>query len=400
LNNQSISWKKNLYVIAIAEYFAIVGFSLFAPFLPLYIQQLGNYTTEQASVWVGVAIGGAGIAMFISSPIWGIISDRLGRKPMLLRAQIGGAVIIALLIIAPNVYTFVGLRIIQGLFTGTVTAASAMVAAGTPRDKLPLAMGTLLGAVFAGSTTGPLLGGFLADTVGIQATFGITAGLLALGGIIILFFSSENFQRPVQGQSTSLKDLLKLAASPKILPLLMVIAALNLGPQIVQPMLPLIISEVSPADKAASLSGLALGLMGIMAAISSFVIGRFNRRFPVRNILIVCCICTGLLYLPPIWAGTAVHLIILIGITGLMVGGIVTSSNSLVGMAVPVAQQGVGYGLSQSAMSLGGGIGPFIGGGLVQLIGLRPVFAVTAGVYILVGIVAALLIPRQISRSN
>lgn len=225
MNNQTVSWKKNLYVIAIAEYFAIVGFSLFTPFLPLYIQQLGNFTTEQASIWVGVAIGGAGIAMFISSPIWGIVSDRLGRKPMLLRAQIGGAVIIALLIVAPNVYTFVGLRIIQGLFTGTVTAASAMVAAGTPRDKLPFAMGTLLGAVFAGSTTGPLLGGFLADTVGIQATFGITAGLLALGGFIILLFSTENFKRPAQGQSTSLKELLNLAFSPKILPLLMVIAA-------------------------------------------------------------------------------------------------------------------------------------------------------------------------------
>jgi MFS transporter, DHA1 family, multidrug resistance protein len=399
LNNKVVSWKKNLYVISIAEFFAIVGFSLFAPFLPLYIQQLGNFTTAQASVWVGIAIGGAGLSMFISSPIWGIVSDRLGRKPMLLRAQIGGAIVIGLLIIAPNVYTFVGLRIIQGLFTGTVTAASAMVAAGTPRDKLTVSMGTLLGAVFAGSTMGPLLGGFLADAVGIKATFAITSGLLAVGGIIILFFATENFQRPAEGQRTTLKELLSLAMSPKILPLLMVIAALNLGPQIVQPILPLIISEISPAGKAASLSGLALGLMGIMGAISSFVIGRFNRRFPVRSILIVCCIGTGLLYLPPIWAGSVVQLIVFIGIAGLLVGGIVTSSNSLIGFAVPISQQGVGYGLSQSAMSLGSGLGPFIGGGLAPLIGLRPILGVTAGVYILVAIVAALLIPKQLSRN-
>ena len=399
MNNKSISWKKNLYIISIAEFFAIVGFSLFSPFLSLYIQQLGNFTSAQASIWAGIAIGGAGLSMFISSPIWGIVSDRLGRKPMLMRAQFGGAVIIGLFIIAPNVYSFVGLRIIQGLFTGTVTAASAMIAAGTPRDKLTISMGTLLGAVYAGTTMGPLLGGFLADSVGIKATFAITSGLLAIGGIIILFFATENFQRPAEGQRTSLKEVLSLAFSPKILPLLMVVAALNLGPQIVQPILPLIISEISPVGKAASLSGLALGLMGIMAAISAFVIGRFNRRFPVRTILIVCCIGTGLLYLPSIWAGSAAQLVVFIGITGLLVGGIVTSSNSLIGMAVPISQQGVGYGLSQSAMSLGGGLGPFIGGGLASLIGLRPVLGVTAGVYVAVGIIAALLIPKTLSRN-
>jgi len=130
---------------------------------------------------------------------------------MLMRAQFGGAVIIGLFIIAPNVYSFVGLRIIQGLFTGTVTAASAMIAAGTPRDKLTISMGTLLGAVYAGTTMGPLLGGFLADSVGIKATFAITSGLLAIGGIIILFFATENFQRPAEGQRTSLKEVLSLA---------------------------------------------------------------------------------------------------------------------------------------------------------------------------------------------
>jgi MFS family permease len=120
-----------------------------------------------------------------------------------------------------------------------------------------------------------------------------------------------------------------------------------------------------------------------------------NGRIPVRNILVLCCVGTGLLYLPPIWARTEVQIVFLIALAGVLTGGIVTSSNSLVSMAVPVAQQGLAYGLSQSASSLGGGIGPFIGGGLAPLIGLRYTFAVATGVYVLVGILASRLIPER-----
>jgi MFS transporter, DHA1 family, multidrug resistance protein len=398
LNTQSVSWKKNLYIISIAEFIAIVGFCLFAPFMPLYLQKLGNLSTGETALWSGIAMGGGGLALLISSPLWGMLADRMGRKPMLLRAQFGGALTIVLFIIAPNVYAFVGFRMIQGLFTGTVAAASALVASTTPREKLPFAMGILLGAVYAGTTIGPLVGGFLADAFGFTITFVVTSVLLAIGGIIILLFSRENFQRPAPESRTSFREMLRLAISPAMLPLLMVVAALNLGPQIVQPILPLVISELSSPEKAASSAGLALGLMGVVTAISSVVVGRFDRRIPIRKILIVCCIGTGLLYLPPFWANSTVLLIIFIGLMGLFVGGMVTSANSMVSLSVPYSKQGIAYGLSQSAMSLGAGVGPFIGGGLAHVIGLRPIFFVAAGVFILVGLLCMKLIPQRLSK--
>lgn len=359
------------------------------------MQKLGNFDSGDAALWAGVATGGAGLAMFISAPFWGMLADRWGRKPMLLRAQFGGAVVVALYIFVPNVFVFLGFRVLQGLFTGTVSAASALVATNTPRDKLPLTMGTLLGAIYAGFTLGPLAGGFLADNFGFSVTFAITSLLLLCGGLVILFFASENFQRPAPAQRTSLNSMMKLAFSREIFPLLLVVSVLNLGPQIVQPILPLIIGQISPTGDAASYSGLALGLNGIVAAVSAFAIGRFGRGIPVRNILIVCCVGTGILYLGPFWASSITQLILFIGLTGLLSGGIVTSANSLVGLSVPVAQQGIAYGLSQSANSLGSGVGPFIGGGLAPVIGLRPIFLVTAGVFLLVGLVSMKLLPAK-----
>jgi DHA1 family multidrug resistance protein-like MFS transporter len=388
------TWRRNLYVIAVAEFIVLLGFSLFMPFLPLYMQKIGGFGHEETAVWVGIASGCAGIAMFISSPFWGLLADRWGRKSMLLRAQFGGAVCVALMAIAPNIYFLVSFRIFQGLFTGTVAAASALVAAMTPQEKLPFSMGVLMASVLSGQTLGPLLGGILSDNFGFTTTFIITASLLTIGGLIILFMVKENFQRPAKGQSSSIGSLVHLAFSPQIFPLLMVLAALSIGPQITSPVVPLIIDKMSGAGGAATASGAAYALLGIIAAISSIVFSRFHGRFAVRSILVFCCIGTGLLYVLPIFATSTTQLIILIGLTGLLNGGIIISSNSLVGLSVPVSQQGIAYGLSQSASSLGGGIGPFIGGGIAPLIGLGNVFGVSAAVFMVVGILTMKLIPN------
>jgi DHA1 family multidrug resistance protein-like MFS transporter len=206
-NLLSEPWQRNLFIIALAEFFAIVGFTLYLPFLPLLIQKLGNMGSDGAAFWSGIANGGAGLAMFISAPLWGIIADRWGRKPMLLRAQLGGVIVSALFIFAPNIYYLVGFRILQGLFTGTVGAAAALVASVTPRNRIAHSMGILMAGVYIGYTIGPSLGGLLAATLGYTATFVVAACLLLLGGLIILFFTRETFQRPAEGQRTNMRDL-------------------------------------------------------------------------------------------------------------------------------------------------------------------------------------------------
>jgi len=192
-----------------------MGFSFVNPFMPLFIQELGAFTTQQAAFWAGIAISASGIAMFFSAPLWGIVADRWGRKPMVLRAMFGAGVVLALVGLAPNIYYVVALRFTQGLLSGTVAAASALVAASTPRNKMPFAMGLLMVAVFGGQSFGPLAGGFIADSVGYKAAFFITGGLLFSGGFIVLLFVKEKFERPAKGQSASLSSLLRQGAESR-----------------------------------------------------------------------------------------------------------------------------------------------------------------------------------------
>ena len=394
------SWQRNLYIIAVAELIVIMGFSFAQPFMPLFIKQLGSYNDDQAAFWSGITAGASGIAMFLSSPIWGILADRWGRKAMLLRAQFGSAVILALAAFSPNIYVFMALRFIQGMLSGTVPAASALVASQTPRERVPFAMSSLMVAVFAGNTVGPLVGGLIADAVGFKPTFFITAALLTIGGLIILFFVHERFERPAKGRSASLGQALRMAGSREILPLLVVISALNFAPSMMGPIIPLVIDQLSPSGTTAASAGLVFALIGLVAAASAFVAGRVVKRVPLKQILIFSCVGTGLLYLPPMLARNLGQLVPLIAATALLNGGIITSSNSLVSYSVPLSQQGIAYGLSQSANSLGGGLGPLVGGTLASWLGLKAVFALAGGLFIVVGVlVSRTLVGRAIPKS-
>ncbi len=388
----SESWRKNLYTIFVAEFIVIVGFSFVSPFMPLFIQDLGTFTSQKAAFWAGIATSASGIAMFFSAPLWGIVADRWGRKPMVLRAMFGAGVVLALIGLAPNIYYVIALRFVQGLLSGTVAAASALVASLTPRNKMPFAMGLLMVAVFVGTSFGPLVGGFMADSVGYKAAFFITGGFLFSGGLIVLFFVKEKFERPAKGQSASLSSLLRLAKSREMLPLLLALCALHAAPHMITPIISLFIRELNPEGMAATASGLAFGLMGVVAAISAIITGRLGGHINLKKILVISCLGTGLLYLPPMWARTVTQLIIFIALTGLLKGGLMTSSNALVGLSVPRSQQGIAYGVAQSANALGNGLGPLIGGSLAPLMGLRPVFGVAGGLFMLIGVAVGKLL--------
>jgi DHA1 family multidrug resistance protein-like MFS transporter len=388
------SWRKNLFAVAIAEFVVIMGFSFVNPFMPLFVQELGSFTSRQAALWAGISTGSMGLATFLSAPGWGILADRWGRKPMVLRSQFGSALVLALAGLSPNIYFFTGLRFMQGLLSGTVAAASALVSSTAPRDRIPFAMGLLMASVYGGSTIGPLVGGILADAVGYRITFYITGAIIFLGALVVLIFARETFERPA-GRHETLGSMWHLAVSGRMLPLLMVVCAVGIGPQMIAPLIPLLFADLNYSGSVATVSGLAFALLGVIGAISAFTSGHLGKRIPLRTILVFSCAGTGLLYLPPIWAQTPAQLIPLVGFTGLLVGGLWTSSSALVGLSTAHSQQGVAYGLSASATSLGIGLGPLIGGSLASILGLRPAFGVAGGLFILIGILASRLLVRR-----
>lgn len=390
----SNSWRRNLYIIFAVEFLVLMSFSFANPFMPMFIQTMGHFTDRQAAFWTGVASAVSGLCMFITAPIWGIIADRWGRKPMVLRAMFGIAAIAALTALAPNIYWLIILRGITGLFSGSMAAASAMVASSTPRDKITFAMGILMVASFGGTAFGPLIGGVMADAIGYRAVFYVIGTVYFIGGLSILLLTHENFVPVPKSELPSFRKLWGLAKSKAIAPLLVVLCVLAIGPSMMNPIIPLFVQELS-SRSAASASGLAMSLMGGVAVISSLVAGRAGSRIDLKTMLFWGCIGTGILYLPPVFATSVFWFILLMALRGIFNGGVIVPSNSLVALSVSRNEQGMAYGLQQSANSLGNGLGPLLGGALASVFGLKIVFPISAGLFIIAGFAVMKFLPRR-----
>ena len=113
-----------------------VGMSQIAPIMPLYIRQLGIHNISAIEQISGIAFGATFIVSAIFSPIWGYAADKFGRKPMLLRASLGMAIVIGSMGLAQNVYQLIGLRILQGVITGYTTACITLIATQTDKEHV------------------------------------------------------------------------------------------------------------------------------------------------------------------------------------------------------------------------------------------------------------------------
>src|ERR1700687_3299130 len=152
-------WERTAWIWAATQFVTLVGFGMGLPFLPMYVQALGVTERAEVAVWSGVLSGSAALTMAVLAPIWGVLADKYGRKAMLVRAMLGGAIVVAAMGFVADVWQLLAIRMVQGAVTGSQAAAAALVAAATPASSVGFALGLVSTAVQVGNTIGPVIGG-------------------------------------------------------------------------------------------------------------------------------------------------------------------------------------------------------------------------------------------------
>ncbi|VTP84880.1 multidrug resistance protein [Proteus vulgaris] len=188
LKPRNNSWKRNLYIVWFGCFLTGAGFSLIMPFLPLYVEELGITDHEELNLWTGVAFSITFLFSAIAAPFWGKLSDRKGRKLMLLRSALGMAIVMVLIGFAQNIWQLLVLRALLGVLGGFVPNANALIATQVPVKKSGWALGTLSTGAVSGALIGPLIGGMLADLYGLRPVFFITSAVLFICFLVTLFF--------------------------------------------------------------------------------------------------------------------------------------------------------------------------------------------------------------------
>jgi DHA1 family multidrug resistance protein-like MFS transporter len=381
-----ISWRRNLYAIWVAQLLAIMGFNMRTPFMPMFLGEIGVETTEGQALWTGIILSvGAGMMAF-ASPFWGAMADRKGRKPMLLRSQFGAFLTIGLTAFVLSPWQMLGLRVVEGVLAGTVTAATALIATTMPRERLGYGLGLVQTAVFSGSALGPLVGGILADAVGYRETFVIASLMLFVAGLITLFVVQERFTpvTPAKGEKTSGLGWGALLG-PALLALVLSMLVIRFASSAVQPIVPLFVEHLAhtTSGSASTLAGLTLGVMGVTSAISSVIFGRVGDKKGHFVVLFFCSLGSAIVYFPMALSQHPWHLIVLQAVFGIFAGGMMPSANALVANITDPARRGTVFGMTNTFASMGGFLGPLAGSGLAATLGLRATFVATGGVLML-----------------
>ncbi|VPQ64393.1 multidrug resistance protein MdtG [Streptococcus pneumoniae] len=165
-----INWKDNLRIAWFGNFLTGASISLVVPFMPIFVENLG-VGSQQIAFYAGLAISVSAISAALFSPIWGILADKYGRKPMMIRAGLAMTITMGGLAFVPNIYWLIFLRLLNGVFAGFVPNATALIASQVPKEKSGSALGTLSTGVVAGTLTGPFIGGFIAELFGIRTVF-------------------------------------------------------------------------------------------------------------------------------------------------------------------------------------------------------------------------------------
>jgi len=395
------AWQRNLYVIWGSQLVAIIGFSVVFPFLPYYVQELGVTELHEVELWSGVLFATQAVTMAIFAPIWGTLSDRYGRKLMVQRAMFGGAVTMAAMGFAQDVWQLAILRAIQGMLTGTVSAATTLVASSTPRERSGYALGLLQMAIWSGASVGPLVGGLIADTWGYRAAFWVTGILLFLAGLTVWRFVEEDFKPPSREQGKPAggfwEGVRLVVHQRSLLSLFSVRFILRLAVRLIGPVLPLFVqSLVAPAARLATITGLISGVQAGASAIGAVTLGRASDRLGYRRVLLVCAALGALLYIPQYFVTTPWQLLILQGAVGLTMSGVLASTSALLANLAPEGRQGAVYGLDASVVSAANAVGPLLGASIAAAIGLRAPFLLTAGGLAIATGLAWVLLPKGV----
>lgn len=352
----------SLPIVYVTVFVDLLGFSIILPFLHYFTQSL-----RADALWVGVVLAAYSAGQFLGSPLLGRLSDRFGRRPVLLMSLLGAALAMTLTGLAHSLWALIGARALAGLFAGSISTAHAYVADVTRPEERARYMGLLGAAIGLGFVVGPALGAMLSHLGrGFSEAAFTAAGLAAVNLLFALFALRESRPAGARAPRPGRFDRAALRAAahrPNQARLLVATFLGTIAFVTVETTYPLFAKRHFDTD--AGDMGFLFTFLGlIMVAVQGGLVGRLARRVGERRMGLAGALVMGLamLFVPAPASLALAHVPL----------AFVSVGRGLLGPAVPAllsratgeAEQGSVLGLNQSVAALARAVGPLLAGWL------------------------------------
>ena len=392
-----MSWKILLAMMVTFALMMSSSYTMLIPFLPIYMQSELGATADNVSLWSGVTYAITFAISAFVSPIWGKLSDKMGKKPMIIRASFLLAITYFLGGIVRTPFELFLVRAFQGIASGLWPACLVMMSACVPKNKIGISMGLMQSANICGGIIGPLLGGILATAFGMRNSFYVGAVALSLITVTTILFIKEPPVAPEKeinkAQNTSYLTFIK---DKNILILLLCVCMTNLVILQIQPIVSLYVQQLSHnSDKAVLLTGFIMSLGGIAGVLASPLWGKTGQKVGFYKTITIAFISAGLLMSLQGVPNSLVLFGLMQFLCGLGFSGIFPSANSILVLLTPPSSRGMGFGSLFSAQMIGGALGPVIGGVIVSFMSFNTVYIISGSILFVIGIYLKFFAPES-----
>jgi predicted MFS family arabinose efflux permease len=383
------SSRSALGVLFLTVFLDLLGFGLVIPLLPLYAKHLAV-----SEGMIGGLFSIYSAMQFLFAPVWGMISDRIGRRPVILISVFGTLVANALMAVAQGPVLLFVARGFAGLCGANLSTAQAYIADVTTAENRTRGMG-MIGAAFGlGFVLGPALAGISSKHLGLAAPFWIASGLAALNLLWAAVALPEpprhSATRPARRRRlTSLADAFRI---PQLGPLLLIFFLVTFAFAGLEVTFSLWVAR-PPFLYDRQQVGLLFTYIGVvMSLVQGGLVGRLSRRLGEARLVHIATalLALGLLALP-LAHGLAALLVVILPITvGTGLNNPATSS--LVSRLSPAERQGEMLGVSQSMGSMGRIFGPWVGTALFNHVGVNVPYRFSGAVLAVACLLAVLCV--------
>ncbi|MCC6716823.1 MAG: MFS transporter [Acetobacteraceae bacterium] len=395
----SPAWRVTLWAMIAVQVIMSLSFTFLSPVMPLYLPELGVQTDFHLYLWSGLLGSVTSLVAAFTAPMWGRMSDRLGRKLMVLRSAFAISVCTALMGLAMNVWQLLAARLLMGAFAGFSAASVVLIASQVPQRKLATSLGLMSTAQLVGSLVGPVVGGGLADLTGsYRLVFFCGAGLSMTAFLLAWWLVPESFSPPKTGAKprSILASMRLLVANGAMAALVLVLLLTQFATQAVQPVVALYVQDmVGDRPDLATLSGVALSVTGLAGIIAVPLLSRATERFGEKRIIMFALVGAALMTAPQALSPTYLIFVAERFGLGLFIGSIVPITNALIGRLTSPEERGFTYGMTSSAYFLGNSMGPITGGTVAAFVGLPWVFVLTTVLLLLSVAWVAVAVPGR-----
>ncbi|NQK49730.1 multidrug efflux MFS transporter [Streptococcus suis] len=379
MDDGSSYWKQNLKVAWLGNFLTGTSFTLVMPFISVFVEELG-VGPGQVEYYAGLAVSVNALAAALMAPIWGSLADRYGRKPMMVRAAFAMIFTMGGMAFVPNVFWLLALRVLNGVFTGYIPNATALVASQVPKDKTGYALGTLSTGAVAGNLIGPTLGGILAEMFGVHTVFLLVGLLYAIVVLLTVFYIREDFVPIKKGEEMSVKEVFEQVKDRQMLVGLFVTSMIIIAAaQAVVPILTLYVRHLGQTDNLLFVAGFIISLPGMASLVTSGYLGKIGDRIGNHRLLLIALTYSLLINVFCVFAENPFQLGLLRFMYGFGTGALLPSVNSLLTKLTP--KEGISriFSYNQLFNNLGSVVGPMMGSAVAAHMGYDWVFYLSSG---------------------